>query len=149
MKYVSREFLELWRSRSGAGAVEFALVMPVFLLMLFGTIEYGRLFWTKHALHDTAIATARCMGVPQLECEDEGVYDDTKAKAFAQDTAAGWFVSVDPTSVTLDRNASCHGLAGDFSRVEITYQFATAVPALLTSLAGGTNLKTEACYTNH
>ena len=37
--------LRLWRDRSGAGAAEFALVLPVFLLFLLGTIDVGRFIW--------------------------------------------------------------------------------------------------------
>ncbi|MGI8397548.1 TadE/TadG family type IV pilus assembly protein [Agrobacterium deltaense] len=139
---------KLWKSRSGASAVEFALVMPLFLLMLFGMIEFGRLFWTSHALHDTAIATARCMGISQMECEDGDVYSASKATAFAKATATGWFLALDTASITLDHDASCHGLAG-FSQVKIAHEFKTVVPGLLTSLAGGTKLQAEACYTNH
>lgn len=139
---------KLRRSRSGASAVEFALVMPAFLLMLFGIVEFGRLFWTSHALHETAIATARCMGIPQLECEDGGAYSTSKVITFAETKAAGWFVNLDPASIALDHNASCYGLAG-FSQVNLTYQFTTALPGLLTSLAGGTDLVAQACYTNH
>ncbi|MCZ7451297.1 pilus assembly protein [Agrobacterium rhizogenes] len=145
MKSVIQKF---WKSRCGASAVEFALVMPLFLLMLFGMIEFGRLFWTTHALHDTAIATARCMGIPQIECEDGEVYSASKAVAFARTTAAGWFVALDTASITLNHNANCHGLAG-FSQVEIIHEFNTVVPRLLTSLAGGTKLRAEACFTNH
>jgi Flp pilus assembly protein TadG len=39
------------RKRSGAqGLVEFAILGPVFFLMLFGIIEMGRLMWTRHEL---------------------------------------------------------------------------------------------------
>ncbi|AVA24572.1 TadE family protein [Rhizobium sp. NXC24] len=145
---MKRAIRKIWQSRSGASAVEFALVAPVFFLMLFGMIELGRLLWTSHALHDTAIATARCMGIPQTECEDGGTYSASKAAAFARSTATGWFVGLDDASVTLDHDASCHGLAG-FSQVKITYQFITVVPDLLMSLSGGTNLTADACYTNH
>ncbi|MGP4727592.1 TadE/TadG family type IV pilus assembly protein [Agrobacterium deltaense] len=145
MKSVIQKFR---KSRSGASAVEFALVMPVFLLMLFGMIEFGRLFWTSHALHDVAIATVRCMGIPQMECEDGDMYSASKATAFARTTAAGWFVALDTASITLDHDVSCHGLAG-FSQVKITHEFKTVMPALLTSLAGGTKLQAKACYTNH
>jgi Flp pilus assembly protein TadG len=37
------------RSR-GQSIVEFALVAPLFLIMLFGVIEIGRLVWTHHEL---------------------------------------------------------------------------------------------------
>jgi Flp pilus assembly protein TadG len=39
------------RKRFGAqGLVEFAIIGPLFLLMLFGIIEMGRLMWTRHEL---------------------------------------------------------------------------------------------------
>lgn len=138
----------LFRERSGASAVEFALVAPIFLLMLFGMIEFARLFWTTHALHETAIATARCMGIPQLECEAGGVYSSENAVAFATSKAAGWLIKIDPTAVVLDRNSNCNGLEG-LSKARIDYRFNTVVPNLLTSLAGGTQLNAEACYTNY
>lgn len=144
MKHLIPRFI---LERSGASAVEFALVAPVFLLLLFGMIECARLFWTTHALHETAIATARCMGIPQLECEDGGAYSSENAIAFAKSKAAGWLLQIDPTAITLDRNSSCNGLSG-LSEARIEYQFTTVVPNLLTSLAGGTRLKAEACYTN-
>ncbi|QAB00913.1 MULTISPECIES: TadE/TadG family type IV pilus assembly protein [Agrobacterium tumefaciens complex] len=141
-------FLNLTRERSGTAAIEFALVLPVFLLLLFGMIEFARLFWTTHALHETAIATARCMGIPQTECEDGGVYSSDNAIAFAKNKAAGWLIQLDSVAIALDRNSSCHGLEG-LSRVEIEYRFTTVMPSFLTSLAGGTQLKAEACYTNY
>ncbi|UXT20447.1 pilus assembly protein [Agrobacterium tumefaciens] len=141
-------FPHLTHERSGATAVEFALVAPVFLLMLFGMIEFARLFWTTHALHETAIATARCMGIPQLECEDGGAYSANTAIVFAKNKAAGWLIQLDTAGIVLDRNSSCHGVKG-LSRVRIEYRFATVAPNLLTSLAGGTQLKAEACYTNY
>lgn len=87
------------------------------------------------------------MGIPQLECEDEGVYSAFKAIVFAEDKGAGWLVNLDPTSIALNNDANCYGLEG-FSQVKLTYRFATALPDLLTSLAGGTALMAQACYTN-
>ncbi|URK86425.1 hypothetical protein LP421_04920 (plasmid) [Rhizobium sp. RCAM05350] len=55
-------------------------------------IEFARLFWTTHALHETAIATARCMGIPQLECEAGGAYSAESAVTFARSKAAGWLI---------------------------------------------------------
>lgn len=36
----------LWDDRSGASAAEFAMVLPVLILFLLGTIDAGRIMWT-------------------------------------------------------------------------------------------------------
>lgn len=49
------------RRRSGAGQslVEFALVLPIFLLLLFGLIDIGRFVYTANALNQAAREGAR------------------------------------------------------------------------------------------
>ncbi|HWL47164.1 MAG TPA: TadE/TadG family type IV pilus assembly protein [Sphingomonadaceae bacterium] len=46
-------------SHRGASAVEFALVAPLFLLMLLGILGYGGYFWRAHALQQVANDAAR------------------------------------------------------------------------------------------
>lgn len=48
---------------SAQGMVEFALVGPLFLLMLIGTIEMGRLMWTSHELSNGTREGARWASV--------------------------------------------------------------------------------------
>ena len=43
----------------GAAAIEFAFVVPVFLLLLIGTLAYGGYFWRAHALQQIANDAAR------------------------------------------------------------------------------------------
>jgi Flp pilus assembly protein TadG len=51
------------RRENGAVAVEFALIMPVLLLILFGTIEWGRV-WSQHQVFNGAAREgARCAAV--------------------------------------------------------------------------------------
>jgi Flp pilus assembly protein TadG len=54
--------------RSGTSAVEFALVVPVFLVMLLGIIEFGRVVWTQSALQHAVEAAARCAVVTPSQC---------------------------------------------------------------------------------
>jgi Flp pilus assembly protein TadG len=42
------------KNERGAALVEFAIVATVFLSVMFGAIEFGRLFWTHNALRDAA-----------------------------------------------------------------------------------------------
>lgn len=51
--------------RGGASAVEFALIMPVFLLILVGTLCYGLYFGAAHSVQQLAAEAARAT-VPGL-----------------------------------------------------------------------------------
>ncbi|MDX3884415.1 MAG: pilus assembly protein [Sphingomonas sp.] len=47
------------RGDRGAAAVEFALVAPLFLLILLGVVAYGGYFWRAHSLQQVANDAAR------------------------------------------------------------------------------------------
>lgn len=49
----------LLRCRSGAAAVEFALVAPIFLLILFGILVYGQYLSLVHSMEQLAAQSAR------------------------------------------------------------------------------------------
>ena len=40
----------LWKELRGTAALEFAILMPVFLVMFLGIMEFGRLLWTQTTL---------------------------------------------------------------------------------------------------
>lgn len=51
------------RADRGASAVEFALVMPFLLLLVFGLIQYGLYFWALQGGSDLARSAARLAAV--------------------------------------------------------------------------------------
>ena len=48
-----------WRSDTGASAVEFALISPLFLLMLAGIVDYGSYFSASHGVQQMVNDAAR------------------------------------------------------------------------------------------
>lgn len=50
-----------WRRRAEAGsvAIEFALIMPVLVVLIFAVLEVGCLFFAQFVLKNAAVATAR------------------------------------------------------------------------------------------
>lgn len=66
--------LAFWRDESGAALVEYALVMSVFLFLLFGLIDFGRLGFsyvmaqkaTERAVREAVVRTPVCAGVPTV-----------------------------------------------------------------------------------
>lgn len=70
------------KSEEGKTLLEFAITGTVFLLVLFGVIEFGRLFWTHNALRDAArrgvryAAIRRNDAAGQLAVKNMVVYGD-------------------------------------------------------------------------
>ncbi|QKD04486.1 pilus assembly protein [Mesorhizobium loti R88b] len=139
-----RSFL---RDRSGAHAVEFALLSVPLLMVLMGTFEFGRMYWAQHVLNEVAAAGARCVGVLQSGCTLNGVYDAPSAVSYISGRAATDGIVLSDTNITVSNNTTCSGLSG-FSSVQVSYTFATVLPALLTSLVNGPNLSAKACFPN-
>ncbi len=46
-------------NKSGLAAVEMALLLPIFLILMVGVMDMARLFWTKHVVRDAAFEGAR------------------------------------------------------------------------------------------
>jgi Flp pilus assembly protein TadG len=118
------------------------------MLLVFGIIEFGRLFWTREALQEAAIAGARCAGILQTACATGGSFDSGKTTSYVQQVAGGWGLTVPGSGITPTNSAACGGVSSGFSQVTITYRFRTAVPRLLVALAGGDNLTLTACFPN-
>lgn len=54
-----RGLVPLWACRLGATAVEFAIVMPIFLAMVLGVVEISRAMWIKATMQYAAEQTTR------------------------------------------------------------------------------------------
>lgn len=121
---MSRPFVT---DRTAATAIEFALLAPVFLLMLFGIIEIGRLLWVKQALTETAYSTARCAALAS-PCKTQG---DVQAFATAHGLRRG--LRVNAGLVNYFPNATCDGNAA-MVQVTIRYDFASPLSGLIAAL---------------
>ena len=105
------------RDDAGAAAVEFALVLPILLLLIFGIVDFGRLYFTQITLTDAAREGARVLA---LEGASGSGYTATQAATDAttrvQDAAnsVGGTVTVttgtctvgDPVTVTASTDFS-------------------------------------------
>jgi Flp pilus assembly protein TadG len=54
-----RSIFDFRRQKSGATAVEFAIIMPLFMLLLFGIVGYGLIIGVGHSLQQAAQEAAR------------------------------------------------------------------------------------------
>jgi len=137
MNYVTAQLLIGVRERlaglakacNGTTAVETAIVLPVFLLLLFAVIEAGLLFWTQSTLQFAVEAAARCAVVDATQCGSTGAI-----QSYAASRTIG--MSVSGSSFTVSQPSCGH-------QVSISYPFSFIVSGLFT---GTMTLNAKSCH---
>lgn len=83
------------KNQSGAVAVEFALVLPIFLVLVLGIFEFGRAFNIQISLSEAAREAARYAAIHQ----SDSTYSVGDAQAAA--VAAAPTVDLDPGDISI------------------------------------------------
>jgi len=91
-----RAWRNLWRSSAGSAVVEFAVVMPVFTVMVFGILQYGGYIWTAHSIQQLANDGARAA---------LGGLTETERQQIAQSTVSSELTNYAPLSASLATTA--------------------------------------------
>ena len=137
--------------RRGAAAMEFALIVVPLFMLVFGTIEFGRLLWTRDVVKQVASDGARCMGVLAEGCSSsDRVYSETRAKDYIVARAVGFSVPLTVAGVTLDHAAGCASPEGQGTSSEVTVEFTfnSAVGPIVEALAESRLLRVQSCFAN-
>jgi Flp pilus assembly protein TadG len=113
------------RRERGQALVEFALVVPIFLILVLGIVDFGWALRSWITVTNSAREGAR-LGAVGATCDD--------IKQRAVDTSAGLLTLSDVTA------QNCQGDPGTSVVVTVThdYSFITPLGGLLTTFTGGT-----------
>lgn len=65
-----RTWRRLWADRGGAGAVEFAIILPVFMLLVLGSVSAALLTFSVSSLNYAVEDAARCAAVNKTLCSN-------------------------------------------------------------------------------
>lgn len=88
------------KSRSGAAAIEFAIVAPIFLMLLFGMIAYGIYFGAAHSVQQLAADAART-AIAGLDNEER----ESLVSSFVENNADNYtFISSDKVAFLFQEN---------------------------------------------
>ncbi len=120
--------------KSGQSLVEFALVAPLFFLLVFGVIDFGRLFFTQatlqHALREAGRYAVTGNKLPGTNPETSQPYTRVESiKQIAKQAAMG----LDVSSVSVSSQsggAGSAGAPGDYVTVSITYTLKLITPII-------------------
>jgi Flp pilus assembly protein TadG len=142
-----------WRDESGAAAVEFALVLPLLAVLLFGIFEFGRVWHVNHAITDAAREGARRAVVRDGQVKQTTVPDVIQARLgsagltwnksltlYTPDCAT-WVMPAGSTSAVVVSGCGWGGAAGTEARVVIRAPFPFDIlKPLLTLLPGNSTV---------
>lgn len=126
-----------WRkTEAGQSLVEFSLILPVFLVLMFGLVDFGRAFYTWMIVTNAAREGARA-GAVQLDTNsiNQRIY--------------GSFCNSYPSSCAIDTSRmpapkldNVQGARGTAVTVDISYNFEYVTPlGPLLQLIGGSKLE--------
>jgi Flp pilus assembly protein TadG len=113
-----------WRDDRGAAAVEFALVMPILLLLLFGIIEFARAWNVRQTLTDAAREGARIAVVHNNMMPRQMLEDSVRSIVNSAAQRAGLdanYLTVTPTGVGI----------GATARVQVEYIYQPMITLVL------------------
>jgi Flp pilus assembly protein TadG len=133
--------IRLARDQKGAGAVEFALIAPTFLMFLFLVLDGGRMMFAKQSLNELATATARCMATKQSNC---ATTSGTQSWAVARGLARS-NLQIASADVVLNTNATCGGVSG-MIQATISMPWKKGAMNLLPQSAAPGTLSATACF---
>ncbi|HET9159730.1 MAG TPA: TadE/TadG family type IV pilus assembly protein [Caulobacteraceae bacterium] len=101
------------KAEDGTSAAEFAMVLPVVLLFVFGLVEFGMLLFTTSQLHWTAEQAARCSSV-STQCKLNGATNGAVTNTTVGNYAKTIYKGLAAASYNYDTDGSC-SLAGSNS----------------------------------
>jgi Flp pilus assembly protein TadG len=90
----------IFKEERGAAAVEFAIIAPLFLLMLFGIICFAMLFGTYNAVQQMSADAARAALAGLTATEQASL-----AQSYVSNIVSSYGF-IDPTKITVSTNSS-------------------------------------------
>jgi Flp pilus assembly protein TadG len=131
----------LARDRKGAAAVEFAIVAPAFLMMIFLLLDGGRMLFSKQALNELATAAARCAALKPIGCTTVAeVQNWTVTRGNARSALA-----LTTAMVTVSQATTCNGQSG-MAQATIAMPFKKGAMTLLPQSVAPATLTSSSCF---
>jgi len=161
MRALFKTAIESGKNKRGAAAVEFALVLPIFALLLMGIIDFGRYYFVQHTVQYATREGTRLGLVGGTLMGDDGNPLDRTASIIREirDNAG---IAINPAELSISifpitgytdptgwENTQDAGGPGDFMRVRTRYTYQFLTPFIGDFFTNGRNIiVAEATYRN-
>lgn len=116
------------RREAGGAAAEFAIILPLLMLILFGIVEFGLLLYNKQVLTNASREGARAgivVGVPKLTDQQirDIIADYCNGLLVNFNGASSTISSTDDSNIEIDRSAGNNFGNDLIVKVSYTYNF--------------------------
>lgn len=130
-----RRLLHRFRqTEAGQALVEFTMILPIFLVLMFGLVDFGRAFYTWLLVTNAAREGARVAAVQaDTSAVDARIYDSF-CSSYPSDC------SLDPAKLAITRD-NIQGARGSAVSIDLTYDFEFVTPlGGMLRILGGSDL---------
>ena len=112
------------RRERGAALAEFAIAVPVFVMLFIGVIDFARAMWTHNTLEHAAREVVRYASVHSTDSGDPiGISETT---AYAHNRTVG----LSPERLTVQANYEPSNTMGGIVQINLIYDFTPVVPVM-------------------
>ncbi len=116
---------KLLKDHKGTAFIEFALIAPIFFLVTFGIIDFGRMMWLNNTVEHAATEGARYAAVRGSNKPSPAT--ETQVVSFVQNRADGMALTTSEIAVTWTPNNN----AGSTVTVQVTYNYEYIIAGFL------------------
>ncbi len=143
-----KAILSPFMKQKGQALVEFALILPVLVLLVFGMVEFGRAMYLKNMLNNAARAGARAAVVTPNLPQTTSYSLAARGTDVIQQTMFDGLQYVDRSTATanVSVNGSNPAKNGDIVTVSVTCNFDSVVQKLIkiaNTLTGAASMRYE------
>lgn len=130
-----RRLLHRFRqTEAGQSLVEFTMILPIFLVLMFGLVDFGRAFYTWMLVTNAAREGARVAAVQGNSSSIDARIYDSFCSSFPSDC------SLEPGKLTISK-ANVQGVRGSAVSIDLAYDFEFVTPlGGILQMLGGSNL---------
>ena len=132
---LARAFRRLRRTEAGQALVEFTMILPIFLLLLFALVDFGRAFYTWLLITNAAREGARAAAVQS----DAATVQTRIYNSICDNYPSECGLDPAKLSWTNSGSANIQGARGEAVAIELSYDFDFATPLgeILKVVSGG------------
>lgn len=126
-------------NEKGAVAVEFALVIPIFLMLVFGIVEFGRAFNIQVSLSEAARETARYTAIHSNDADFS--FDDARAVGIS--AAPSVALEASNIEIAYSDGATCEAGDSVLVSLQIVTPYLTPLPGLIPGVPANLDISSK------